>query len=411
MPMKRIKIQWLLGIVGLSLAVLAGTLWFSAQRTESKLVAPGAGPGFLSLPEAAAKTALRLERVAQGFSSPVGIRFVPNVPNEAVVLEKGGTARRVRFVEGAITRPLEAPLFQVAVRTDSELGLLGIAFDPKFEENGHFYVNYSPKDGAMRTRIARFELAPKDWGKRPAKEVATILEVEQPFVNHNAGALAFGPDGYLYVGFGDGGARDDPHAHGQNKATLLGTIARIDVRGQTTYAIPPDNPFARDPASKGEIWAYGLRNPWQFSFTPDGRLIVADVGQDTTEEIDWVERGDNLGWNVREAGHCFRDENCKSSGFVDPIFEYGRALGKSVTGGEVYTGKRAPSLSGRYIFADYDSGNAWALVLPKSRGGAYATATVLGKWPYHISSFGRAADGELFVTAYDAGEILRWVER
>ena len=238
-----------------------------------------------------------------------------------------------------------------------------------------------------------------------------LLEVEQPYPNHNAGQLAFGPDGMLYIGQGDGGFRADPHRHGQNPATLLGSMLRIDVRpdesGGRPYTIPADNPY---PAGKAapEAFAIGFRNPWKYSFDPRGRLIVADVGQDKHEEISIVEAGKNYGWDVREAGHCFNPaSDCPRAGFVDPVHEYGREEGKSITGGFVYTGRRLPELQGKYVFGDFVSGRIWAMDLPESAGQRVKTVYSLGKWPVLISTFGQDENGEIYLGDYAQGGIFQ----
>ena len=234
-----------------------------------------------------------------------------------------------------------------------------------------------------------------------------ILSVGQPYQNHNAGQLAFGPDGMLYIALGDGGWHYDPRGHGQNLGTLLGSMLRVDVNAAKGYAVPPDNPFVDREGARPEIWAYGLRNPWRFSFASDGRLLVADVGQNNFEEVNVVQKGDNLGWKTREARHCFDpNEDCATEGLVDPIFEYPRELGLSVTGGYEYTGSRVEILKGAYVFADFTSGHMWALKLPEKREGPMADSQLLGRWPLLISAFGRDAQGELYVADWGRGLVL-----
>ncbi len=357
----------------------------------------------------AAESPVSLRIVATGFVQPTDIQFVPGLPNTAVVLEKGGHARVVQL-SNTVAKPGGVVLDE-AVKTDSELGLLGLAFHPKWRQNGLFYVNENPAAGPLRTEIVEFRSLPADLGKRSAERVRTVLSVEQPYQNHDAGQLAFGPDDKLYIGLGDGGWRADPKGNGQNLGTLLGSILRIDVdrpEDGRQYAVPADNPFVDRSGARPEIWAYGLRNPWRFSFDPSGRLIVADVGQDAWEEVDIVARGDNLGWNVREGRHCFSPKtDCPSRGLVDPVFEYGHDQGQSITGGYVYTGKAIPSLSGRYLAADFAQGRLWALAL--GNGNEPAAAESLGKFAYLISTFGRDASGELYVGDYASGALLKLV--
>ena len=357
------------------------------------------------------------EAVARGFEQATDLAFVPGSPEKAVVLSKTGTARVAtlpRPGDRRVALAKDSPvLFEVEVRDHSELGLLGLAFSPKFRENGLFYVNYNPAGGAMRTRVSEWFVSPARIGAEAAKERRVILEVTQPYSNHNGGGLAFGPDGMLYVGLGDGGSGGDPEDNGQKLGTLLGKMLRIDVSrkdGTREYAVPKDNPFVATKGARPEIWAYGLRNPWRYSFDPKGRLVAGDVGQDRWEEITFVERGKNLGWKTREGAHCFSPrEGCKTAGFVEPLFEYDRSLGLSVTGGYVYAGKRVPSLAGRFVFGDFGTGRLWALTLPEGTKGAQAT--YLGRFPYAFSTFGRDADGELYAADFGPGAIYRLAAR
>ncbi len=351
---------------------------------------------------------VRFEPVASGFLQPVDLQFVPGTSERAVVLEKGGRARLVALTGSGPASP-GADVVVVEVHDRSELGLLGLAFHPNYINNGLFYLNTNPRDsGPLRTRISEWHLPADALGSTLARPTRVLLEIEQPFQNHDGGQLAFGPDGYLYIGMGDGGSRADPHGHGQNLATLLGSMLRIDVDASPGYAVPADNPFVTTPGARPEIWAYGLRNPWRFSFDPRGRLVVADVGQDMYEEVSLVARGDNLGWKVREGAHCFppSETGCATRGLLDPVFEYGRDEGASITGGHVYLGSRLVWLRGKYVFADFVSGRVWALELP-DRAGEPGQAEVLGRFPHAISAFGRAADGELYALDFAQGLVLR----
>lgn len=354
---------------------------------------------------------VRWSVVGRDFGGVTDIQFVPGSNKRALVLLKSGTAHHVSLETGhAVTRANSPEVLRVPVRSNSELGLLGLAFHPKYSENGLFYLNYNPSDGKTRTRIAEWQLESRRLGYERAALRRVILEVEQPYDNHNAGQLAFGPDGMLYVGLGDGGSRADPRKAGQDLRTLLGKMLRIDVdsaRDGRAYGVPPDNPFVGRPGARPEIWAYGLRNPWRYAFDPRGRLVVADVGQDEFEEVDIVERGDNLGWVVREGRHCFPPgAACKSDGFKDPVFEYPRRDGKSITGGTVYEGQEIPLLTGKYLCADYVSGNLWALELPRVSTGD-AEATLLRRFPNAITTFGRDADGEVYAGDFASGELLK----
>lgn len=375
------------------------------RRLPDELSASADGTRTLSL--------VRLVPVGAGFTQITDIQFVPGKARDAVVLEKTGKARLVTLAEPARNAPALATkahtLFEVAVRTRSELGLLALAFHPNFLKNGLFYVHYNPEQGDLRTRVAEFHVAPERLHQERARERRVLLELSQPYSNHNGGQIAFGADGKLYVGLGDGGAANDPHGHGQDLGTLLGSILRIDVTpdGQKPYTIPKDNPFVGRTGARGEIWAYGLRNPWRFGFDDKGRLLVGDVGQNDWEEITLVERGQNHGWNVREGAHCFARDSCQTKGLVDPLFEYGRTLGQSVTGGFIYTGKAVPALRGQYVFGDFGSGNIWALPVPIAN--QPVPASLLGGSGRNLSTFGRGADGELFVADFESGEVLAFV--
>ena len=282
----------------------------------------------------------------------------------------------------------------------SEEGLLGLALDPANAER--MYVYYSAAD-PRRSVVARFTLAADQAGADPDSELV-ILEVEQPFANHNGGQIAFGPDGYLYIGLGDGGSAGDPLGSGQDTSTLLGTILRIDVSqsGQEhLYAIPPDNPFASG-GGRGEIWAYGLRNPWRFSFDRDtGDLWAGDVGQNRWEEIDLIERGGNYGWNLLEGNHCFSARDCDPTGTVPPVWEYsldGQPC--SVIGGYVYRGSAIPWLVGVYVYGDFCSGEVFGL---RYADGQVVEHKRLADTGLRIMSFGEDNDGELYLLSQKSG--------
>ena len=289
----------------------------------------------------------------------------------------------------------------------NEEGLLGLAFHPNFASNGYFYVDYTASN-PRRTVVARYRADPNDPARALTDSETVILEVRQPYGNHNGGQVAFGPDGYLYVALGDGGSGGDPHDHGENLATLLGSIVRIDVDGGAPYAIPPDNPFAgNNNGYREEIYAYGLRNPWRISFDPaTGRLWAADVGQNMYEEVNIIEKGENYGWDVMEGLHCYEPRTgCNQAGLTLPVWEYSHDLGISITGGYVYRGPSAPSLSGRYLFADYGTGRIWALAWD----GARAQVEEIMDTNLSISSFGVDAKQELYALAFD-GKIYRFAE-
>jgi len=293
-------------------------------------------------------------------------------------------------------------------RDGNEEGLLSFALDPEFTENGHVWLYYSVAGGARRTRLARFTADLNAGGVIAPTSELVVLEQPQPYSNHNGGAIRFGPDGLLYLGFGDGGSGGDPGGNGQNLATLLGSIVRIDVRNasaQTPYAVPADNPFVDEAGARPEIWAYGVRNPWRMSFDPaTDALWLADVGQDAWEEIDVVERGGNYGWNRTEGFACFSPSSgCDRAGLTDPIAAYSHDAGCSVSGGYVYRGATVPALAGHYVYGDFCAGALWAIDVGK-RGEPIALGSVGGE----ISAFGVDAAGELFVLVF-GGPILQIV--
>jgi glucose/arabinose dehydrogenase len=380
-----------------------------SQRYEERKVSGSLSAVFAGKDAQREKRTISLERIAVGITQPTDIQFPPGSDGVAVVLEKTGTARWLEIDSGN-----HGPLFHVDVLTASEEGLLGIAFHPDFAKNGRFFVDYVATDGGEDASfIAEWKLStPRDVIHAEAKPVRVLLKVVQPYQNHNAGQLAFGPDGKLYIGFGDGGFRNDPKGNAQNPDALLGKMLRVDVDGNSDarpYRVPPDNPFVGKPGYRPEIWALGLRNPWRYSFDPRGRLIVADVGQDAWEELDIVQAGDNLGWEVREGPVCTRTDEaeCALPGRVDPVFAYPREDGRSITGGYVYKGSRVPELRGLYVFADFISNRLFAVQLPADRKARIAQPIALGRWPVMPSAFGRDAHGELYFVSFASGEVFR----
>ncbi|XMT39482.1 glucose sorbosone dehydrogenase [Leptospira interrogans] len=351
---------------------------------------------------------ISLEEVSSGFQQPTDIQFPPGETETFLVTEQKGTLRwgKVRKNETGI-------LLTLNVLSESEQGLLGLAFHPDFLKNGKFYLNYVLKvNGKDTSRVSEWiASSPKELDKSKITAERIIMEVVQPYPNHNAGQLAFGPDHYLYIAWGDGGWKDDPKKNGQNPKTLLGSMLRIDVNSSENgkgYKIPEDNPFINDSCCAPETFAYGFRNPWRYSFDPKGRLIVADVGQDLWEEVSIVERGKNYGWNIKEASHCFEPKrNCKQEGLIDPIYEYGREEGQSITGGYVYSNSLISDLNGKYIFADFVSGRIWALDLPDESTQPAKKVYSLGKWPLLISSFGKDAAGKVYLSDFGSGKIYR----
>jgi glucose/arabinose dehydrogenase len=278
-----------------------------------------------------------------------------------------------------------------------EKGLLGLAFHPKYSENGLFYVNYTNR---THTIVARYRVNPANPEQALPDSGQVLLAIAQPYRNHNGGHLAFGPDGYLYIGMGDGGSAGDPQGNAQNLGSLLGKMLRIDVNqalGGKSYGIPVDNPwFGNKTGYQEEIYAYGLRNPWKFSFdVQNGRLWVADVGQNKVEEIDIVEKGLNYGWNTMEGSQCYPTSiNCSQDGLQRPVWEYTHPLGNSITGGYVYYGNQIPGLYGAYIYGDYVTGMIWALWIDADQ---VPHNFLLLDSKINISSFGLDQNNELYI--------------
>jgi glucose/arabinose dehydrogenase len=345
---------------------------------------------------------------ASGLSKPVAIEVRPGDADAVYVVEQVGRIQRVAL-DG--TKTEFADLRDAVEDGGWEQGLLGLAFPADHATSGRFYVNFTRASDAA-TVIARFRVG--DGGVADVATREDLLVVPQPYENHNAGHLAFGPDGYLYVGLGDGGYADDPHGHGQDATTLLGSMLRIDVSGASGYSSPSTNPFVGDDGIPDETWAIGLRNPWKYTFdAATGDLYIADVGQNRWEEIDVQpassDGGENYGWNVMEGTHCFVGANCATDGLVQPIHEYSHGPACSITGGHVYRGSALPALVGAYFFADFCSNQLWSL---RWSGGA---VTDVREWTSDLggaldgpSTFGVDAQGELYLANLNTGVILRF---
>ena len=347
---------------------------------------------------------VRFDLIAENIPEPTSIVAAPDASGRLFVLERSG---RIRVVEGRHLQ--DEPFLDIEDRVTSvghEQGLLGIAFDPDYASSGLFFVHYTGENG--RNVLARYSVSP-DASRADAASEEIFLSVEQPLPTHNGGQIAFGPDGYLYLGVGDGGVHEDAENQGQSLSTQLGKILRLDVAGDPPARPATGNPFASQPGTMPEIWAYGLRNPWRFSFDRlTGDLFIGDVGQQSREEIDFLPAGvggHNFGWRRMEGAACFDPaSDCDDGLLAAPILEYSHASGCSVTGGYRYRGAASPALEGLYFFGDFCTGALWA---GREEDGTWAT---LGPAPtgFSISTFGEDADGELLVADFATGKIYRF---
>lgn len=351
-----------------------------------------------------------LTEIAGGFTRPLLVTNAGDGSGRLFVGEQTGV---IWVIENS-TR-LETPFLDVSelispdaldLGSYSERGLLGLVFHPDYEENGLFFVHYTDLNGD--TVVARYTVSSDNPNVADSTSAVTILTEDQPYPNHNGGQLAFGPDGYLYIALGDGGSGGDPENRAQNLATILGKILRIDVNSGDSYAVPEDNPFVDQPDTAPEIWAYGLRNPWRFSFDAEtGDLYIADVGQNEYEEVNFQPAdsigGENYGWRVYEGAH--RHIGSEISGTVMPVAEYDHSAGISVTGGYVYRGEQIPDLQGVYLFGDFGSGTIWYLY-PNEAGSWQSDVFILNSG-HNISSFGEDEQSELYLVDYN-GSIYRF---
>jgi glucose/arabinose dehydrogenase len=346
--------------------------------------------------------------LVSGLVRPVDLTGLHDGSGRLLVLEQPGDIRLIQ--NGQLLPDPFLDLSGKAVASANERGLLGIAVHPKFADNGFFYVNYTDPNG--NTVIARFH-ADKGANKADPGSEKVLLRVRQPYANHNGGSMVFGPDGYLYMGLGDGGNQGDPQGNGQNTRVFLGKLLRIDVNSGDPYAIPRDNPFADGKNGLPEVWAYGLRNPWRFSFDrATGDLYIGDVGQNMWEEIDFLpassKGGTNFGWNYREGKHDYQGQPPADVSLTDPVVDYSHPEGCSVTGGFVYRGKALPEFVGIYIYGDYCSG--WVYGLIHNPDGSWQSK-LLFQSGVNISSFGQDDDGELYLLDHNDGVVLKLVKK
>ncbi len=361
----------------------------SQPQTEPATTAPTEAPAQATVRQLPEPGGFEWKMVVNGLTRPVDLQSAYDGSGRLFIVEKYGA---IRLVKDSILSP--QPFLDISDRVDdgsNEMGLLGLAFHPAFEQNGYFYVNYTGEGG--HTRISRFT-ANGDTADPNSEKV--LMVIEQPYPNHNGGMVAFGPDGYLYLGLGDGGLAGDPQKNGQNTQSLLGKILRIDVNNGDPYVIPADNPFGN------EVWAYGLRNPWRFSFDRlTGDLYIGDVGQNQYEEISFLAAGSpggaNFGWSVMEGGHGY--DGILQDGMLLPAAEYSHDFGCSVTGGYVYRGSM-PEWNGVYLYGDYCTGYVWGLILVDGQW----QSKILFETDLRITSFGEDEAGELYLVS-DTGAV------
>ena len=374
------------------------------QARPAATTAATGTPASTAVEQRASATSLQLEQIGARFRSPVFLTS-PAGDSRLFVVEQAG---RIRVVKEGKT--LERPFLDISerVRSGGEQGLLSMAFHPDYRNNGEFFVNFTDRSGD--TRIERFKVGSNaDVADESSSRL--VIEIDQPYSNHNGGLAMFGLDGMLYIGMGDGGAGGDPHRNGQNRRALLGKLLRLNVARTEPYSIPQGNPFSGE-EGRAEIWATGLRNPWRFAFDrATGLLYIADVGQNQLEEIN-VEAasraGLNYGWNVMEADQCFRGDGCNRDGLIMPKVTFNHSGGAcSVTGGFVYRGRRIPALAGHYFYSDYCAG--WV----KSFRFANGSATDQRTWKVgddlgHVVSFGEDSSAELYILT-ESGRVMKIV--
>jgi glucose/arabinose dehydrogenase len=377
----------------------------TSGRVSRRGVLMGAGLAaapLLGRPARAQEAEFTLSAFAEGFERPLFMADPNDGTGRMFVVEQVGHIHVV--IDGEL---LLEPMLNIEdqVTGGSEQGLLGLALHPNFAGNGTLFIDYTDLDG--NTQVVRYTIADDNPDRLDPDSAQVVISVEQPARNHNGGMLAFGPDGYFYVSLGDGGNQGDPEGHGQNRGTLLGSILRLDVDSEPVeggYVIPEDNPFVQTEGAMSEIWHYGLRNPWRFSFDREtGDMWIGDVGQRAFEEVDFQPAGVggmNFGWSLAEGFECYSDENCQDADIDWPVFAYGRDLGIAVTGGYVYRGEAVPSLAGRYLLGDYGTGYMW--VLTPDGDGAYTPSDPIPT-DLSISSFAEDAAGELYVIDLSGG--------
>lgn len=367
----------------------------TAAATESSGTAASASPTRAARSEVREGGYRAEDALGLTFGQMTELKPIPGDERHGLLLTKDGVVRFVAMVPSDQNPSVFMDIRdRIITNPGQEEGLLGLAFAPDFATSRRFYLYYTAGN-PRRSVISRFT-ADATGTSADASSERVVLEIGEPFANHNGGAMAFGPDGMLYIGVGDGGSQGDPNGNGQNTDVLLGKILRIDVSGDT-YTSPPDNPFAGG-GGRPEVWAYGLRNPWRINFDPvTGALWAADVGQNRWEEVDRIERGGNYGWNIMEGNHCFKPSSgCDTHGLIPPRVEYSHDDGCSITGGYVYRGRAMPELQGWYVYGDYCSGKVWAV----DTASTDSPPVQLADTGLSISSFAQDADGELYLVTF-----------
>ena len=403
--MSKMRLNWLWLVVVVEVAAIVSLVAWGVFFRRPHTPAPVTQTQQTPKPVVYNTPRVELAQVASGFTEPVAIAALPNASDARLfVAEQAGVVRVIKSDKTVD----ETPFLDIKnkVKSGGEMGLLGLAFHPKVDVNNYFFVNYTNKD--MYTVIARYTISTQT-GRADVASEKVLLKIKQPYTNHNGGGLVFGPDGYLYIGMGDGGSANDPENRAQNKNELLGKMLRINVDGGDSYAVPPDNPFVKE-GGKPEIWAMGLRNPWRYSFDrKTGDLYIADVGQGQYEEVDLQpaasKGGENYGWRCYEGAQPFKTDGCQpAETYSKPILQYDHGDSRcSVTGGYVYRGTKYPALDGQYFYADYCSGQIF--YAHKSTAG---WESVLGlKTTFQPSTFGEDGAGELLLADHASGTIYQ----
>ena len=371
-----------------------------------------ASRAFAATPQASIPPNIKLTPVVSGLTQPIFATHAGDGSGRLFIVQQGG---EILIWDGTTLNP--TPFLDVSgiIKISGEQGLLGLAFDPQYASNGYFYIVYTDQSSVGDDVLARYQVSSGDPNVANAASAQILLTISEPETNHNGGMIAFGPDGYLYFGLGDGGGGGDQHGtigNGQDTTTLLGKILRLDV-STFPYTIPPTNPFYGSATDKQEIWAYGVRNPWRFSFDKmTGDLYVGDVGQSAAEEIDFqaagASGGANYGWRIREGDLCYNPSSgCGTpTGYVPPVTTYDHNSGCAVTGGYVYRGSAFPALAGVYLYGDYCSGNLWGLYKNSSN---QWTTSLIKSTGYNISSFAEDEIGELYIVDY-GGQLIHITE-